>query len=272
MREHEIALMVRLILTDHAVGEPLIGPLMVSVGDQRLARLHSCADALAGRVGDRADRLNAGVARRDSGLYVRTPVQSAADVFLIVEDDRAVRYASPSAETLYGTNPWSALASCGPPRRGRVRTDPHRRAPHRHPPDDPPAGGRHRPHRARGRAILVRAGRSPSDVEDAAQRVVAKLAEPVALDGSLLNASASITVASTADAPGQGELPRHAGLALYVAKGKGAGDGSSRCRTRTWLANTLGPTWWPKASSGGDDRDMLAEMGGLCMRGQPVRR
>jgi diguanylate cyclase (GGDEF)-like protein len=72
-------------------------------------------------------------------------------------------------------------------------------------------------------AILVHGAGSPSDVEDVAEQVVAVLSEPVILDGSLLNASASIGVATTEDARGKGDLLRHADLALYVAKGSGKG-------------------------------------------------
>jgi diguanylate cyclase (GGDEF)-like protein len=70
-------------------------------------------------------------------------------------------------------------------------------------------------------AVLVQDADSSSEVEAVADRVVAALSEPVLLGGSLLNASASIGVATTADARTKGDLLRHADLALYVAKGSG---------------------------------------------------
>jgi diguanylate cyclase (GGDEF)-like protein/PAS domain S-box-containing protein len=338
MREHEIALVVPLMLTDRAVGEPLIGTLVVAAGDQQLALLQSSIEVVAGQAALAIERieLSAEVARRDSEQYFRTLVQSTADVILIVDDDQTVRYASPSATTLFGDVPVAGrplpdvLAMkhsdiAGLPRAGSdlgywviERPDGERAEVEVSARDlrgDPTVNGlvltvrdvtqRQRlereltylafhdsltglanrvrfneqvqhavaaagpddvvgvlfvdvddfkvvndtmghdvgdrllqevarrlsdvvseddlPARLGGDefAILVRRARTPSDVEDVAEQVVAALTEPVIVDGSLLNASASIGVATTEDARGKGDLLRHADLALYVAKGSG---------------------------------------------------
>ncbi|MFI6071296.1 putative bifunctional diguanylate cyclase/phosphodiesterase [Actinoplanes sp. NPDC051343] len=58
------------------------------------------------------------VNRRDSEAYFRTLIQNASDVILIVTDDDAIRYASPSAATVFGHadlagTPLSALVAVG---------------------------------------------------------------------------------------------------------------------------------------------------------------
>jgi PAS domain-containing protein len=69
--------------------------------------LQSSVEVLAGQAALAIERINlsAELARRDSEQYFRTLVQSTADVILIVDDDQTVRYASPSAATLYGDEP-----------------------------------------------------------------------------------------------------------------------------------------------------------------------
>ena len=49
--------------------------------------------------------LNNEITRRNSEEYFRTLVQNTADVILIVDDDNRIRYASPSAETVFGRPP-----------------------------------------------------------------------------------------------------------------------------------------------------------------------
>ncbi len=72
-------------------------------------------------------------------------------------------------------------------------------------------------------AALIEDARGPADVEAVADRVVAALVEPFTLGEGVVNASASIGVATTADSSGAQELLRHADLALYLAKGSGKG-------------------------------------------------
>jgi len=70
-------------------------------------------------------------------------------------------------------------------------------------------------------AALIEDARDPEDVEQVAERIVNTLAEPVVLGGSLVSSSASIGIATTAEAEDDRELLRQADLALYVAKGAG---------------------------------------------------
>ncbi len=348
LREHEIALVIPLVVADRASGEPLIGTLVVAADDQRLVALQGALDVLAAQAALAIERirLNARVARHDTERYFRTLVQSTADAILIVDDDDRVRYASPSGAALVGNTPLVGRAVAdlvvGP------RRDSARRALARARAGDYPSGVGYWPiERADGTtadvevslrdlrdeptvngivltvrdvterlrleheltylafhdsltglanrvrfgeqvqqavgaagrcanvvgvlfvdvddfkvvndtmghdvgdellvevgrrlsnvvgstnlaarlggdefAILVSGAASPSDVERMADRVVDALAEPVVLNGSLLNASASIGVATTVDARGKGDLLRHADLALYVAKGSGKG-------------------------------------------------
>ncbi|MEU4217769.1 EAL domain-containing protein [Actinoplanes sp. NPDC026623] len=46
------------------------------------------------------------ISRRDGETYFRTLIQSASDVILIIDDDDLIRYASPSATTVFG---WTGL-------------------------------------------------------------------------------------------------------------------------------------------------------------------
>jgi diguanylate cyclase (GGDEF)-like protein/PAS domain S-box-containing protein len=58
-------------------------------------------------------RLTAEVHRRDSEAYFRTLIQSASDVILIVGDDDRIRYASPSAEVVFGRTDLGGAALAG---------------------------------------------------------------------------------------------------------------------------------------------------------------
>ncbi|WP_250006014.1 bifunctional diguanylate cyclase/phosphodiesterase [Actinoplanes sp. M2I2] len=71
-------------------------------------------------------------------------------------------------------------------------------------------------------AALVENVQDPGAVEETAQRILAALAEPIAMDdGSELTAVASIGITTTPEADTPDELLRQADLALYVAKGAG---------------------------------------------------
>jgi diguanylate cyclase (GGDEF)-like protein/PAS domain S-box-containing protein len=73
-------------------------------------------------------------------------------------------------------------------------------------------------------AVLVGQARAVSDVEQIADRVVAALAEPVVLGGSMLSASASVGVATTQEEATNNDLLRKADMALYTAKAAGKGQ------------------------------------------------
>jgi diguanylate cyclase (GGDEF)-like protein/PAS domain S-box-containing protein len=70
-------------------------------------------------------------------------------------------------------------------------------------------------------AALVADARSPREIEQVAQHVVASFVEPFSIAGQLVSRAVSVGVATTADARNGEELMRHADLALYVAKSAG---------------------------------------------------
>jgi diguanylate cyclase (GGDEF)-like protein/PAS domain S-box-containing protein len=72
-------------------------------------------------------------------------------------------------------------------------------------------------------AALIEDARDTDDVELVAERMVAMFAEPLRLGGGQTHTSASIGVATTADATDATDLLRQADLALYVSKGEGKG-------------------------------------------------
>jgi diguanylate cyclase (GGDEF)-like protein/PAS domain S-box-containing protein len=104
LRRHEIALVVPMVVRSRAVGEPLIGTLVVAADDRRLGELQSTLEALAAQGALAMERitLTEEVGRHSSEQYFRTLVQNTADVILIVGENDVVRYASPSATALFG--------------------------------------------------------------------------------------------------------------------------------------------------------------------------
>ena len=70
----------------------------------RLAALHDTVETLAGQAALALDRVGMGgeIRRLDNESYFRTLIHNAADVFMIVDEGHVVRYASPSAHTLFG--------------------------------------------------------------------------------------------------------------------------------------------------------------------------
>jgi diguanylate cyclase (GGDEF)-like protein/PAS domain S-box-containing protein len=104
LRRHEIALVVPMVVRSRAVGEPLIGTLVVAADDQRLGELQGTLEALAAQGALAIERITVTeeLARHSSEQYFRTLVQNTADVILIVGENDVVRYASPSATALFG--------------------------------------------------------------------------------------------------------------------------------------------------------------------------
>jgi diguanylate cyclase (GGDEF)-like protein/PAS domain S-box-containing protein len=346
--DFEITLVQPLSLDDRPSGAPLVGALHVSADDNALVALSGAVDVLASQAALAHERitLNNEITRRDSEEYFRTLVHNTADVILILDEDNRIRYASPSAATVFGDETlagralrdvvhpgdrelarqvlelvrgghdgagiadWTVLrrggdlvqveASCRDLRADRtvrglvltLRDVTERRRLERelthqafH---DSLTGlanrvlfqervqqaiararwsgavvgvlfldlddlkvvndtlgheiGDHllaavgqklfaalRSHDTAARlggdefAALIEDARSPEDVEQVAERISATLAEPFVLGGSLVSGSASIGVATTAEAGDERELLRQADLALYVAKGAGKG-------------------------------------------------
>jgi diguanylate cyclase (GGDEF)-like protein/PAS domain S-box-containing protein len=80
-----------------------LGTIYIAADDTRLVALQEAAQVLAAAVAMALDRilLSQEIDRRNSEAYFRTLVLNTADVILIVDDDDRVRYASPSASTLF---------------------------------------------------------------------------------------------------------------------------------------------------------------------------
>jgi diguanylate cyclase (GGDEF)-like protein/PAS domain S-box-containing protein len=97
-------LLCPLALRDQPSGDPLIGVLAV-FGEQRvLADLLATMEILAQQVALAIERimLRAEIIRQGNEAYFRSLVQDTSDVILIVADDGTVRYATPSAASIFG--------------------------------------------------------------------------------------------------------------------------------------------------------------------------
>jgi len=108
-----------LTLGDRPSGDPLIGVLAV-FGEQRvLADLAATMEILVHQVALAIERitLRQEVIRQGNEAYFRTLVQDTSDAILIVADDGKVRYATPSAATIFGdiaregTYAWNLVAN-----------------------------------------------------------------------------------------------------------------------------------------------------------------
>ena len=100
----EGALLCPLTLKERPSGDPLIGMLVVFGQQATLAGLRGALEILAGQVALAVERviLSQEVIRQRNEAYFRTVVQDTSDVILIVSDDGAVRYATPSATSIFG--------------------------------------------------------------------------------------------------------------------------------------------------------------------------
>ncbi len=99
----EATLMCPLALGDRPSGDPLVGFVLVAAEEFTLVALQDSLQVLASQAALALERiaLTAEVNRRNSEVYFRTLVQNASDVIVIVDDDDRVRYASPSADTVF---------------------------------------------------------------------------------------------------------------------------------------------------------------------------
>ncbi|MGH3250792.1 MAG: putative bifunctional diguanylate cyclase/phosphodiesterase, partial [Trebonia sp.] len=98
------ALLCPLVLEDRPVGDPFIG-LLVFFGERRILDDRSgTLEILAGQTALAVERvmLTQEVVRQRGEALFRTLVQDASDVILIVDDDRRIRYATPSAGDIFG--------------------------------------------------------------------------------------------------------------------------------------------------------------------------
>ncbi|HWG13926.1 MAG TPA: EAL domain-containing protein [Streptosporangiaceae bacterium] len=97
-------LLCPLTLRDRPAGDPLIGVLVVFGTRRILTDLSDTFEILAHQVALAVERiaLSVEVIRQRSEAYFRTLVQDTSDVILIVTDDGLVRYATPSAASIFG--------------------------------------------------------------------------------------------------------------------------------------------------------------------------
>ncbi|MFB7588594.1 aminotransferase class I/II-fold pyridoxal phosphate-dependent enzyme [Streptomyces sp. NPDC056169] len=98
------ALLCPLELQTPAGREPLLGVLLLAGPEKKLSEIAGPAQSLASQAALALERfgLTEEVNRRTSEAYFRTLVHNTSDVILIVDDDDTVRYASPSAESMFG--------------------------------------------------------------------------------------------------------------------------------------------------------------------------
>ncbi|MGD0926811.1 MAG: bifunctional diguanylate cyclase/phosphodiesterase [Streptosporangiaceae bacterium] len=100
-------LLCALALQDRPAGDPLIGVLAVSGDSRDLADLAGTFEVLARQAALVVERvvLSREVIRRNSEAYFRTLVHDTSDVILIVDDSGRIRYATPSARSIFGDVP-----------------------------------------------------------------------------------------------------------------------------------------------------------------------
>ncbi|MEU4244559.1 PAS domain S-box protein [Actinoplanes sp. NPDC026619] len=110
-----------------AVARPSGGALIVTARRDVLAATRDALEVLAGQAAMALDRimLVEAVGRRDSDQYLRTVISNTAELMLVIDEDKRIRYASPALRTLIGEESLSPLATftdlVHPDDRGPVR-------------------------------------------------------------------------------------------------------------------------------------------------------
>ena len=101
--EFEVSLRCPLAAEDRPGGGGRLGTLFVASDEVSLVALQEATQVLANQAAMALERiaLSREIDRRNSEAYFRTLVLNTADVILIVDDEDRVRYASPSASTLF---------------------------------------------------------------------------------------------------------------------------------------------------------------------------
>ncbi|MFF7408732.1 aminotransferase class I/II-fold pyridoxal phosphate-dependent enzyme [Streptomyces lydicus] len=101
------ALLCPLAIRNGPAGDSLIGALIVAGTEKCLVERWSSFETLASQVALAMERVALGqeINRRNSEAYFRTLVHNTSDVILILDDDNTIRYASPSAEGMFGRTP-----------------------------------------------------------------------------------------------------------------------------------------------------------------------
>ncbi|MFD5342263.1 putative bifunctional diguanylate cyclase/phosphodiesterase [Streptomyces anulatus] len=98
------ALVCPTVQPDRPDGTEMPGILLTAGPTKRLDEMRSSLEILASHAGLALGRLalRKEIVRQESEAYFRTLVHNAADVILIVASDNTVRYASPSARSVFG--------------------------------------------------------------------------------------------------------------------------------------------------------------------------
>ncbi|WP_067504603.1 EAL domain-containing protein [Actinoplanes sp. TFC3] len=111
LNQFTMVLRCPLVLADRPAGDPLVGVLHVGAPTRALLDLQQSLEVLATQAALALERieLSQEVIRRNSEAYFRTLVMNTSDVILIVDDENRVRYASPSAGPVLGTDPAGVL-------------------------------------------------------------------------------------------------------------------------------------------------------------------
>ena len=107
------ALLCPLSLKDRPSGDALVGALVITGTEHSLAERWGAFETLASQAALAVERVALGqeVNRRNSEAYFRTLVHNASDVILILDDDNTVKYASPSAEGMFGRTPLNGVGA-----------------------------------------------------------------------------------------------------------------------------------------------------------------
>ncbi|MER5944039.1 EAL domain-containing protein [Streptomyces sp. NPDC001928] len=98
------ALVCPMVQPDRPAGGELRGAMLASGPERQLAEIRGSLEILASHAGLAMERiaLRREIIRTESEAYFRTLVHNATDVILIVNDDTTVRYATPSAQAVFG--------------------------------------------------------------------------------------------------------------------------------------------------------------------------
>ena len=104
LRGFDVALVCSLPQPNRPIGDQHPGALVVAAPEGVLSVMKGPVEVLTSQAALALDRISLTdeVNRRKSEEYFRTLVQNTADVILIVDDDTMIRYASPSARSIFG--------------------------------------------------------------------------------------------------------------------------------------------------------------------------
>ena len=112
--DHDYATLVcPLRLEPLAVARPSGGALILVGRRDTLTATRDSLEVLAGQAALALDRISLveAVGRHDSDLYLRAVIRNSADIMAVIEEDRRLRYASPSLRHLLGVDDFPPLAT-----------------------------------------------------------------------------------------------------------------------------------------------------------------